>query len=506
MRVLTIFLLAILPCVILNAQYLECNECDFDTPTSSIKDYFLTKQFIRLQGTATTSSIAARARPANTNSQNLQALCDDVLVLDLSRVNFTPLNPDLFAGSYPIIIPGDFPSDNCLAFENTTVVFTDNFTFDDPAEIQNIEDRIDRECSFLWIHFSNSSCDGSPADELFYRWYNKRNGDACINSNLTLEPAPELSSDIPDFISNYRVSVESFAPWIDFGTLPVTAPDNFQELTFSNAYSGDARFFESNPAPFGSSVRLGHTVDFSIINSTVSINDARSYGDETSGVDWSAGYVAAQDECDWDCLKPSGDRNNIQQSSSNSLYMLSTARNKCAFPSSDIDNRVKLHFGTLQRGQRHYLQVKGLWLNKSYPAAQLSITDRLGTTVLLALTTASDDGGAFGGLVVPIYDAFKVIDLLIEIDPNTGSFLELVRQRTYEDPGSLFRLANIRYAGLACDNCDIYVSNIDEISSRQNIYRISTINAIRSSISPANDCPVSIDGSPCEGINGKCPQ
>jgi len=495
----------------LKSQTVECDDCAFLSSPEDIRIYFSSREFTPLSGTITTSNLVGRgARPISQSD----IICDQITKIAYTTKNFIPSNSSIFNGNYSLINPSEFPSQSCLQFASTTIIFTDNFTFDNQATINDIENSTQSNCSTLWIHLNNASCSGNEKDELYYKMFSDFDIDECSSSGLDLSPLPQLNNDLPNIDADYRIGVESFAPWVDFGALPVLKLDPGGNPIFdlwTNAYAGDSRFYESNVDPFGTSVRLGQSSLFNLTANSMTgpqttIINNEAYGDDTQGSNWAFGSVTDLNECDWDCFNPSGSRNSVVSAIDNSIFMLSHTRNQCALPSSDIDNRVKLPFGTIERGSRYYLQIFGVWLHKSYPSAQLSITDSEGKTVLLALAKASDDRGAFAGLVVPIYDGLSIIETRIEIDPSNGAFKRLVRKRDYDEPDALFYSQFIGPL-VACDNCTLNISNLDAVEkSGENLWSISNWNNILSNQNPANDCRYANFDLPCEGTSGLCTQ
>jgi hypothetical protein len=190
--------------------------------------------------------------------------------------------------------------------------------------------------------------------------------------------------------------------------------------------------------------------------------------------------------------------------------MRSTAKNKCVpLLAPALDMRTKISFSTSTIGNKNYLDVKGITLNKGYPSQELYIEDNVGNKVFLFTDGPGGEGDIFSELIEPWYDNIGIINLSIEINLN-GDFKDQVIQRyPINDAFSIFN-AQARDAftatGLYTSNSNVYVRLentgplVNSLEFGEVPHLINNWNLQNLQKKPADDC----NSIPCCGQFNCC--
>lgn len=183
----------------------------------------------------------------------------------------------------------------------------------------------------------------------------------------------------------------------------------------------------------------------------------------------------------------------------NTLYMHSYARDECVDFSTNIDQRCKLTFDIQSSQFENFLVIKGVLLNKGFPAHEVYIEDQSGQKLFLyTYGPGKEEDIVTPGLLPAHYDELHHVNIHIEID-GAGNFKEtlfvgeLVDQVNWDFSSPSSRAP---YKDVAFLQFQPNLSFDFDFES----YSLSDWNALNLQKPPAGDC-LSI---PCCGNLGCC--
>lgn len=394
--------------------------------------------------------------------------------------------------------------------ENVNVFLTDNDDFSN-GNINTVESLFYEGCYSFWFHIYECP-DGS--DMLFLG---------------TTESYENCDIDIPEDISivgwnpeilytvtppwTYKIVQRVFAPWVDFGNMGSLAnghPGDNRGFSLENTkgYEGENPNGDNlyNCGPFDGVTARGHqSATITLGNQTVDCENRYSSG--TTGVfmfnmfnflPWGEDWL---NPCFWDCDEEA-QVFGTSYFNKNLLYLRNFSNNPCFFGSPALDVRTKLWFGYTTLNDKNYLQVRGLTINKKYPAYEAYIEDSDGKKLFLyTFGPGSEEELAEELGVVPLnaivykYDNLQIVDLMIEIDEN-GIFKNQV---IVNNPISLEYKIGLSFFGTGVKVAKVDILNLSQVEENKlnSAWNLENLNK-----NPANDCLT----IPCCGILGACPQ